>query len=146
MSVRAATPADVGEIMAMIRELAAFEELSDQVVCTEADLERDLFGPGAVVTVSLYEVDGAVAAHALWYRTFSTFLGRTGIWLEDLYVRPAFRRRGIARALLEHLRGQTTGRVEWEVIDWNSGAIDFYEGLGARPLEGWIKYRWSPNR
>jgi GNAT superfamily N-acetyltransferase len=144
VSVRAATPADVGEILSLIRELAAFEELSDQVVCTEADLHRSLFDPGAVVSVSVSEVDGAVAGHALWYRTFSTFLGRTGIWLEDLYVRPAFRRRGIARELLEHLRAQTSGRVEWEVIDWNSGAIDFYDGLGARPLEGWIKYRWSP--
>jgi GNAT superfamily N-acetyltransferase len=144
VTIRAATPADVPEILALIHELAQFEELAAHVVCTEEDLHRDLFGPGAVVSVSLSEVDGKVAGHALWYRTFSTFLGRTGIWLEDLYVRPAFRRRGLARELLEHLRSQTTGRVEWEVIDWNSDAITFYESLGARTFDGWVKYRWAP--
>lgn len=144
MTVRAATPADVPEILELIGELGEFEKLSDLVECTEEDLVRELFGPGAVVSVSVSEVDGQVAGHAIWYRTFSTFLGRTGIWLEDLYVRPAFRRRGLARELLEHLRDQTTGRVEWEVIDWNRGAMDFYDGLGARPLDGWVKYRWAP--
>jgi GNAT superfamily N-acetyltransferase len=143
VSVRPAEPADVPEILAMIHELAEFEELSDQVVCTEEDLRRALFGPGAVVTVTLaVDEQGAVAGHALWFRTFSTFLGRTGIWLEDLYVRPAFRRQGLARALLDHLRAATTGRVEWEVLDWNAPAITFYDGLGAQPLTGWTKYRW----
>jgi GNAT superfamily N-acetyltransferase len=144
VTIRAATPADVPEILALVHELAEFEELADHVVCTEEDLQRDLFSPEAAVSVSLSEVDGQVAGHALWYRTFSTFLGRTGIWLEDLYVRPAFRRRGLARELLEHLRSQTTGRVEWEVIDWNGDAIAFYESLGARTFDGWVKYRWAP--
>jgi GNAT superfamily N-acetyltransferase len=144
VSVRPAGPADVPEILAMIHELAAYEELADQVVCTEEDLQRALFGPEAVVTVTLAVDDrGAVAGHALWFRTFSTFLGRTGIWLEDLYVRPAHRRHGVARELLEHLRSATTGRVEWDVLDWNAPAIALYDRLGARPLEGWTTYRWT---
>jgi GNAT superfamily N-acetyltransferase len=141
--IREATPEDVPELLAMIRELADFEHLSDQVVCGEDDLARALFGPDAVVhdTVAVAD-DGSLAAHALWFRTFSTFLGRTGIWLEDLYVRPAHRRQGLAGALLHDLRARTEGRVEWEVLEWNAGAIDFYQGLGARPMAGWTLYRW----
>ncbi len=142
--IRPATEEDLPDLLAMVVELAEFERLSDQVVCTEADLRRALFDPGAVIcdTVAVAD-DGAVAGHALWFRTFSTFLGRTGIWLEDLYVRPAHRRRGHAAALLAHLRERTEGRVEWEVIDWNADAIAVYEGLGARAQEGWTKYRWE---
>jgi GNAT superfamily N-acetyltransferase len=146
VTIRAATPTDVPLILELVRELAEFEELSDHVVCTEEDLRVALFADGAVVHDSIVECDGAVAGHALWFRSFSTFLGTTGIWLEDLYVRPAFRRRGLARELLEHLRAQTSGRVEWEVIDWNAGAIAFYESLGARTFDGWVKYRWTPQR
>jgi GNAT superfamily N-acetyltransferase len=142
--IRPATESDVPELMAMITELAAFESLSDQVVCTEQDLLAALFGDGAVVhdTVAVGE-DGAVVGHALWFRTFSTFLGTTGIWLEDLYVRPAARRHGYASELMAHLRSLTEGRVEWEVLEWNSDAIDFYQRLGARPMAGWTKYRWT---
>jgi GNAT superfamily N-acetyltransferase len=144
--VRPAEPADVPEVLSMIRELAEFEEMADQVQCTEEDLHRALFGSDAAVWVSLVvDDDGKVAGHALWFRTFSTFLGRTGIWLEDLYVRPAYRRQGVAGKLLGHLRAQTTGRVEWEVLDWNEGAVSFYEGLGARQFTGWKKYRWAPS-
>ncbi len=141
--IRPATEADVPALIAMIRELAEFEHLSDQVVITEDDLADALFGPDAVVHDSVVDLGGgALAAHALWFRTFSTFLGKTGIWLEDLYVREPHRRRGHARALLHDLRGQTEGRVEWEVLEWNEPAIDFYQRLGARPLSGWTKYRW----
>ena len=86
--------------------------------------------------------DGGLAAHALWYRTFSTFLGRTGIWLEDLYVRPAHRSKGYGAELLTHLRNLTAGRLEWEVLEWNALAMDFYQRLGARPMGGWTRYRW----
>jgi GNAT superfamily N-acetyltransferase len=142
--IRPAVEDDLGELLAMVRELAEFEVLSDQVVCTEADLRRVLFAPDAIVhdTVAVAE-DGSVAGHALWFRTFSTFLGKTGIWLEDLYVRPAHRRQGHAGALMAHLRAQSEGRVEWEVLEWNTEAIDFYQRLGARPMGGWNKYRWT---
>ena len=141
--IRPAVEGDVAEIVAMIRELAEYEHLSDQVQITEDDLARTLFGPDPVVHDTVVE-DGAggLAAHALWYRTFSTFLGKTGIWLEDLYVRPVHRRQGVAAALLAHLRDQTEGRIEWEVLEWNTAAIDFYQRLGARPMGGWTHYRW----
>jgi GNAT superfamily N-acetyltransferase len=86
--------------------------------------------------------NGGLAAHALWYPTFSTFLGRTGIWLEDLYVRPEHRRKGYGRELLTFLRQQTQGRLEWDVLEWNAPAMDFYQRLGARPMAGWTRYRW----
>jgi GNAT superfamily N-acetyltransferase len=141
--IRPAVEADVPELVAMIRELADYEQLSDQVAITEDDLARTLFGPGAIVHDSVIEDgNGGLAGHALWYRTFSTFLGKSGIWLEDLYVRPGHRRQGYASTLLAHLRGQTEGRLEWEVLEWNSPAMDFYQRLGARPMAGWQKYRW----
>ena len=83
-----------------------------------------------------------MAGFALWFRTFSTFLGRPGIWLEDLFVRPSSRGRGHGRALLDALRELTDGRVEWAVLDWNESSIAFYESLGARPVPGWTRYRW----
>ena len=141
--IRPAVESDVPELLAMIRELAEFENLSDQVVCTEENLHRALFGDDAVVQDTVVEVaDGSLAGHALWYRTFSTFLGRTGIWLEDLYVRRAHRRQGHANALLTDLLTRTDGRIEWEVLEWNLSAIDFYQELGARPMSGWTRYRW----
>ena len=141
--IRGAVPSDVPELVAMIHELAEFENLSDQVVVTEDDLSAALFGPGAAVSDTVVDLgDGTLAAHALWFRTFSTFLGKTGIWLEDLYVRPEHRGQGLGAALLVHLRQLTAGRLEWEVLEWNAPAIDFYERLGARPMAGWTKYRW----
>jgi GNAT superfamily N-acetyltransferase len=141
--IRPAGKADVPELVAMIRELAEFENLSDQVVITEDDLARTLFGPDAMAQDSVIEDgNGGLAAHALWYPTFSTFLGRTGIWLEDLYVRPEHRRKGYGRELLTFLRQQTQGRLEWDVLEWNAPAMDFYQRLGARPMAGWTRYRW----
>jgi len=141
--IRPAVEADVPELVAMIRELAEYEQLADQVVITEDDLAGTLFGPDAIVHDSVVEDgNGGLAGHALWYRTFSTFLGKSGIWLEDLYIRPGHRRRGLASALLAHLREQTDGRLEWEVLEWNAPAVDFYQRLGARPMAGWTKYRW----
>ena len=140
-----ATAGDLAEICALIRELADYEELTHEVVLDEAEVGRHLFGPSPVASVLMAddEEDGVVG-FALWFPTFSTFLGRPGIWLEDLFVRPGARGRGHGLALLQRLRSMTDGRVEWAVLDWNEPAIGFYRALGARPLDGWTTYRWLP--
>ena len=144
-TIRQATAADAEEVMALTIELAEFEEMTHHVISTPAHFRRAMAGPDPVIRVSLLELeDGAVAGHALWYRTFSTFLGEPGIWLEDLFVRPAHRGRGYGRALLEHLRSLTGGRIEWDVLDWNRQAMGFYERMGASPGTGWTRYRWVP--
>jgi GNAT superfamily N-acetyltransferase len=143
--IRPAVPTDLPEIAALIRELADYEEMSDEVVWDLPQLEGQLFGPAPAAHVLLAETDdGQVAGMALWFRTFSTFLGRSGIWLEDLYVRPEHRRGGFGLALIQELRTLTDGRVEWVVLDWNTSAQTFYDGLGAAPVPGWTRYRWLP--
>lgn len=144
--IRDATPDDVPAIHALVRELAAYERLSDAVVSTEADFARHLFGPEPVAHALVADDDGAVVGFALWFPTFSTFLGRPGIWLEDLFVRADARRRGFGRALLGALRERTDGRVEWSVLDWNEHAQAFYRSLGAAPVDGWTTWRWMPPR
>ncbi len=142
--LREATIADVDAIFAMAHELAVFEELEGNFVAKPEDYLEALFGPQSPATVIVAEIDGEPVGMALYVRTFSTFLGRTGIWLEDLFVREHARRRGIASLLLEELQRRTSGRVEWEVLDWNQGAIELYERAGASPFAGWIKYRIQP--
>lgn len=143
MTVRAAGPDDLAEIAALIRELAEYEHLADAVAWSDPEVLRPhLFGASAVASV-LLAVDDAdsVAGFALWFPTFSTFLAQPGIWLEDLFVRPAHRREGHAFALLETLRSMTGGRVEWSVLDWNEPAQRFYRTLGAAPIDGWTTWR-----
>jgi GNAT superfamily N-acetyltransferase len=140
--IRPAVEADVPELVAMVRELADFENLSDQLSITEDGLASTLFGPEAMAQDWVVEVDGSLVGHALWYRTFSTFLGKTGIWLEDIYIRPDHRRQGYASEILTRLRQETEGRLEWEVLEWNVPAMDFYQRLGARQMAGWTRYRW----
>ena len=142
MAIRPARPEDLGEICALIRELADYEELAHEVVLDEADVGRWLFDEEVASVLIAETDDGAVAGMALWFATFSTFLGRPGIWLEDLFVRPVHRGQGFGLALLQALRSMTDGRIEWAVLDWNEPSIRFYESLGARPVEGWIRYRW----
>ena len=143
--IREATADDAPVVLALTQELAASEHLEKEVHMTVGRLARALSGPLPFVHASLLEVpEDGVVAHALWFPTFSTFLGRAGIWLEDLYVREPHRGKGYARALLEHLRNRTDGRVEWEVLDWNERAIAAYERVGARPVRGWTRYRWTP--
>ena len=139
--IRPAVPGDSALVFSLIRELADYEKLADKVDATEAMIEEALFAPGATQRCDIAEWDGEVAGQALWFTNFSTFRGRNGLYLEDLYVRPAFRGRGIGRALLARLARecQTCGwpRMEWVVLDWNQPAIDFYRSLGANLAEDW---------
>jgi GNAT superfamily N-acetyltransferase len=143
VTVRPARPDDLGEICALIRELADYEELAHEVTFDEAEVGRWLFGEAPAASVLIAEDAGVVAGMALFFTTFSTFLGTPGIWLEDLFVRPAHRGRGHGLALLQALRAMTDGRVEWAVLDWNEPSIRFYESIGARPVAGWTRYRWT---
>ena len=142
MTVRPATPDDLAAIGELIRLLADYEDLAHEVVWSLDDLDRHLFGEDPAAHVLVAEDGGAVVGMALWFPTFSTFLARPGIWLEDLFVRAEHRGRGHGRALLQALMEQTPGRLEWAVLDWNAPSIAFYESLGARPVDGWTRYRW----
>jgi GNAT superfamily N-acetyltransferase len=141
VEVAAATPADVPVILGFIRDLARYERLEHAVVATEDDLRRWLFGDRPMAEVIIARAGGEPVGFALFFANFSTFLGRPGIYLEDLYVRESARGRGIGTALLTHLarvaleRGW--GRVEWAVLDWNRPALEFYRRLGARTLDDW---------
>jgi GNAT superfamily N-acetyltransferase len=140
-ALRPAAPRDVPAIVGLIGELAEFERLTHLLQVTPESLHRHLFGPEPVVECFVAEADDAIVGFALFYANFSTFLGRPGLYLEDLYVRPAHRSAGIGRALLERLgrlaveRG--CGRFEWAVLDWNAHAIRFYEQMGATVLPDW---------
>jgi GNAT superfamily N-acetyltransferase len=136
-----ATPDDVPEILAMIQALADYERLRDLCIATESSLKEALFGSQPAAEVVLGWEDARPVAFALYFHNFSTFLGRRGLYLEDLFVRPPFRGRGYGRALLVHLAriavARGCGRFEWAVLDWNSTAIGFYESLGATLLPDW---------
>lgn len=144
VTLRPARRDDLDVILTLVRELAAYEHLEHEVSFDPRDFARHLFGAEAVASVLIAEVDGAVAGFALWFPSFSTFLGRPGIWLEDLFVRPVHRGAGLGMALLDELRTMTDGRVEWNVLDWNEPAIGFYRRIGASPVDGWTTYRWLP--
>jgi GNAT superfamily N-acetyltransferase len=145
LHLRPAVPADVGLILALIRELAEYEREPDAVVATEADLLRDGFGERPLFRVILAEQDGEPAGFAFYFFSYSTWRGRPCLYLEDLFVRPVFRRRGLGLALLRELARialeERCDRFVWQVLDWNTPAIDFYESLGARPLREWITMR-----
>ena len=145
MSLRPATADDIDEIAALIRELAEYEKAPDEVEFDIHTLRDHLFGddPAARVVLAIDDESSEVAGFALYFRTFSTWLGRPGLWLEDLFVRPAHRGKGHGGELLTHLRTLTDDRIEWAVLDWNTPAIEFYESLGARPVAGWTRYRWT---
>jgi GNAT superfamily N-acetyltransferase len=143
--IRAATPADFPTITRLIRALAEYERLADKVVFANDQLQQYLFGPRPYAEVLLAEDAGAVVGFALFFHNFSTFLGRPGIYLEDLFVEPDHRGRGHGKALLAALARlaveRNCGRVEWAVLDWNEPSIRFYKSLGAMPNSDWIVYR-----
>ncbi len=149
-ALRAAQAHDVEAIVALITELAAFEQLTHLLEVTPDKLAPHLFGPRPAAECVVGEVAGEVVAFALFFTNFSTFLARPGLYLEDLYVRPAHRGTGLGKALLEHLgrlaaeRG--CGRFEWSVLDWNANAIAFYENLGATVMPDWRICRISGER
>jgi GNAT superfamily N-acetyltransferase len=143
--IQPAAPKDLPLILELIRELAEYEKQPDAAQATESQLQQALFGEKPAAEAVIARVDGQPAGGALWFQSFSTWTGKPGLWLEDLYVRPAYRRRGIGRALLVYLarlcveRG--CGRLEWSVLDWNTPALDFYRELGAEPMADWTVQR-----
>jgi len=144
-TLRPAGPDDAPAIVALIRELAVYEKLEDQAIATPEDLLRHLFGDRPAAEVILAELDGEAVGYALFFPTFSTFRGQPGLYLEDIFVRPGHRGRGIGKALLTHLAGlalgRGCGRLEWSVLDWNEPSIGFYRSLGAVPMDEWTVYR-----
>ena len=143
--IREATAADVPAILRLIRELAEYERLLDLVVATEESLHRSLFGPRPFVEALIAEDADVAIGFALFFHNFSTFLGKPGLYLEDLFVRPAYRGRGLGKALLTRVAQiaveRDCGRMEWSVLNWNEPSIRFYESLGAKPLVDWTMYR-----
>lgn len=147
--VRPARPDDVPALHRLIRELAEYEREPDAVEATPDDLHRALFADQPLVHAFVADVDGPegveVAGMALWFVSYSTWRGRHGIWLEDLFVSPSYRGLGLGRALLAELAAETVrrgfARLEWNVLDWNAPALGFYTGLGAEPLSDWTMHR-----
>jgi GNAT superfamily N-acetyltransferase len=143
--IRLARSRDVATILRLIRALAEYEKLSRQVVATPALLRKHLFGRKPVAEVLLAEQGGRAVGMALYFQNFSTFLAKPGIYLEDLYVEPEFRGRGLGKRLLQAVAQRAVargcGRFEWSVLDWNTPAIEFYRGLGARPMNDWTIMR-----
>jgi GNAT superfamily N-acetyltransferase len=144
-AIRPAARDDVSLLLELIGALADYERLRDEVVLDAALLEEHLFGERPAAEVVLAEVGGAAVGYALFFPTFSTFLGRPGIWLEDLFVLPERRRGGVGRALLLHVAelavARGCGRLEWSALDWNEPALAFYRGLGARRMGEWELHR-----
>jgi GNAT superfamily N-acetyltransferase len=150
IDIAPATPADLPDIHALIRALAEYEKLTAICTGTREALGEALFGARPAADVLVARVDGAVAGFALFFPTFSTFLAQRGLWLEDLFVVPAMRGRGVGRALLAAVAGvareRRCGRLEWAVLDWNAPAIGFYEGLGATLMPEWRLARVTGER
>jgi GNAT superfamily N-acetyltransferase len=145
IQIEPAAPEDVPLIVTFIHELATYEKLAHEVVATEGDMNTALFGKRPVIEAVIASLDDEPVGYALFFPTFSTFLGKPGLYLEDLYVRPAARGHGVGRKLLEHLARLTVergwGRLEWSVLDWNEPSIAFYKKMGAKPMDEWTIFR-----
>ncbi|MGA3136937.1 MAG: GNAT family N-acetyltransferase [Terracidiphilus sp.] len=146
-TIRIATPADVPQILSFIRALAAYERAPDAVTATEAGLMRDGFGPNPFYSCLMAEHDGQPAGFALYFFNYSTWMGRPGLYLEDIYVQPEFRGLGIGKTLLQRVAAiaveKNCPRLQWEVLDWNTPAIEFYRTMGAEFLDEWRNVRVS---
>lgn len=143
MAIRDAEPEDTGQICAMIEEHARYEG-NEELALDRAQMRDHLFGTSPKAWVLISEVDGEIAGFAFCSWSFSTWQAQPGIWLDDLFIRPLFRRHGLGGELLGELRKRTSGRVEWDVQDGNVKADAFYRQLGAEPVHGWTRYRWRP--
>lgn len=145
LAIRPATAADAALIVRLITALAVYEKLEHEAIAGEGDIERELFCAAPKVFCEIAEWDGEAVGFALWFYTFSTFLGRHGIWLEDLFVSPEARGRGVGKGLLRHLArrcvAERLGRLEWAVLGWNTPAIEFYRSQGAVMLDDWERCR-----
>lgn len=145
LTIRVATIDDAPRVLTLIRGLAEYERLVEEAVVTEADVRDSLFGERPAAEVLIAESGGEAAGFALFFHNYSTFLGRRGLYLEDLFVSPEYRGRGIGRALMARLANiaieRKCGRFEWWVLDWNAPSIRFYEGLGARAMSEWTVFR-----
>ena len=145
MNIRTATEADVPLILEFIKALAEYERLADRVVATETTVRNTLFGHPRFAEVLIAESEGEPVGFALFFHNYSTFLAQPGIYLEDLFVKPEARGRGFGKALLARLasiaKSRNCGRLEWAVLNWNQPSIDFYESLGAKPMDEWKVYR-----
>jgi GNAT superfamily N-acetyltransferase len=139
--IRKARPDDVSAMLEMVSELAEFEKMSDEMIATEEAYQESFFGESPVAEALVAEIDGTLIGYAIFFSTFSSFVGRAGIWLEDLYVKPEFRKRGIGRGLLKFVgrlaEERNAGRYEWCVLDWNQNAIDLYTQVGGDILAEW---------
>jgi GNAT superfamily N-acetyltransferase len=147
LDISPATAADVPLILSLINDLAEYEKLRHESVATETSIHEALFGPKPHAEAVIARFDGEPAGFALFFHNFSTFLGKPGLYLEDLFVRPAYRGRAIGKSLLSHLASlavqRNCGRFQWQVLDWNRPSRDFYESLGAQADPAWVNYRMS---
>ena len=147
MHIRSARSEESTVILQLIKDLAEYEKAPDQVEATESDLKATIFGKEPKVFCDVVEVDGEIAGMAIWFLNYSTWQGKHGIYLEDLFIKPEYRGRGYGKALLVHLaklcEKKGFGRFQWWVLDWNSPAIEFYRSLGAEAMDEWTVYRVS---
>jgi GNAT superfamily N-acetyltransferase len=145
LTIRRARPGEAGLVLSFVRELAEYQKLLHEVVATEAMIDEALFGSSSRLFCEIARWNDEPAGFAIWFMNFSTFTGRSGIYLEDLFVRPALRGNGIGKALLVHLAGQCVAngwpRLQWSVLDWNTPSIEFYKSLGAVVMDEWTVCR-----
>ncbi|MFN3872944.1 MAG: GNAT family N-acetyltransferase [Ignavibacterium sp.] len=150
LTIRRAEKTDIPTILKLIKELAEYEKLLHEVVTTEKHLEEVIFGNKKFVEVLIAEINGEIAGQTIFFYNFSTFVGRPGLYIEDLYVRPQYRGKGIGKALLYEViklaKERNCGRVEWVVLDWNKPAIDFYKSIGAKSLDEWTIFRLTEDK